>query len=161
MEKVSQAPDRLARHSSGIGFKTTAPIAHSIGRQFELRAPAGIEHVLQELTDKGHGSYPREELVQATTKVLEVPAAIVESALGQVLREGWAVAPPCQDDSVLIYSAGLNAAEQRLATDLLALPQGTHPGPGIQVQIGNNRSGVLHPFSHRTKPRSNGLLWSG
>src|SRR3954471_1175042 len=64
--KVQEDPYRLARDIRGIGFKTADQIAASlgIGRQSDLRARAGVEFVLQELTDAGHVAFPRAGLVE-------------------------------------------------------------------------------------------------
>jgi exodeoxyribonuclease V alpha subunit len=134
IETVSHDPYRLARDISGIGFKTADKIAESlgIGKQSELRAQAGIEYVLQELTNEGHCGAPREELVKATAKILEVPAAIVESALDEVLHQERVIQRR-NSESALIYLAALDAAEQRLAASLFELSQGQHPCPGIKV----------------------------
>jgi exodeoxyribonuclease V alpha subunit len=134
IETVSHDPYRLARDISGIGFKTADQIAASlgIGKQSELRAQAGLEHVLQEVTNEGHCGCPREELIKATAKILEVPAAIVESALDEVLHQERVVERR-NSDYALIYLASLDTAEQRLAASLFELSQGRHPCPAIKV----------------------------
>jgi exodeoxyribonuclease V alpha subunit len=134
IETVSHDPYRLARDIQGIGFKTADKIAESlgIGRQSELRAQAGIEYVLAELTSEGHRGAPRDELIKATAKILEIPAAIVESALDEVLRQERVVERR-SSESPLIYLASLDTAEQRLAASLFELSQGQHPCPAIKV----------------------------
>ncbi len=56
IEKVREDPYRLAQDIQGIGFKTADMIAESlgIGKQSELRARAGVEFVLLQLTEEGH-----------------------------------------------------------------------------------------------------------
>jgi len=56
IEKVTEDPYCLAREVRGIGFKTADQIAGTLGisKESELRARAGIEYVLQELTNEGH-----------------------------------------------------------------------------------------------------------
>ena len=53
IEKVTEDPYCLAREVRGIGFKTADQIAGTLGisKESELRARAGIEYVLQELTN--------------------------------------------------------------------------------------------------------------
>lgn len=135
IEKVSEDPYRLACDIRGIGFKTADKIAESLGidRQSELRARAGIEHVLQELTNDGHCGATRENLTNAAVGILEIPEPIVESALDHILQEGRVVQHAQSEGSPLVYLAGLDHAEQELAVDLTALFQAEHPCPDINV----------------------------
>ncbi len=77
IETVQHDPYRLARDIRGIGFLTADRIAERLGvdRHSELRARAGVEHVLLELTDDGHCAFPREALVERAAGMLEIPAA--------------------------------------------------------------------------------------
>lgn len=135
VEKVCEDPYRLARDIHGIGFKTADKIAESLGidKQSLLRAQAGIEYVLQELTNEGHCGCPRDELIEAAVKVLEIPAAIVESGLEQILQQGRVVRRHSEGGSVLIYLGILDVAEQELATNLCELSHGSHPCAEIKV----------------------------
>ena len=56
---MQKDPYRLARDIQGIGFKTADVIAESLGisKQSDLRARAGVEYALQELTSQGHCGY--------------------------------------------------------------------------------------------------------
>jgi exodeoxyribonuclease V alpha subunit len=75
IEKVREDPYRLARDIQGIGFKTADVIAESlgIGKQSDLRARAGVEYILLQLTEEGHCGYGREELVVMAVKLLDIP----------------------------------------------------------------------------------------
>jgi exodeoxyribonuclease V alpha subunit len=77
IERVHEDPYHLDRDIRGIGFKTADKIAASlgIGRESDLRARAGVEFVLQELTDAGHCAFPRTGLVERAVKMLGHPAA--------------------------------------------------------------------------------------
>ncbi len=68
IDKVQADPYRLVRDIRGIGFKIADQIAMRLGidSHSDLRARAGVEYVLQELTDQGHcacerGSARRED----------------------------------------------------------------------------------------------------
>jgi exodeoxyribonuclease V alpha subunit len=136
IEKVSENPYCLARDIRGIGFKTADKIAESlgIGRQSEQRAQAGIEYVLQELTNEGHCGCPRDALIKAAVSILKIPDSIVESSLGHVLQEERIVEHHRDADSSLIYLAALNTAEQKLAAGLADLSAGNHPCPDIKTE---------------------------
>lgn len=135
IEKVREDPYRLARDISGIGFKTADKIAESLGidKQSLLRAQAGIEYVLGELTGEGHCGCPRQELIDAAAEVLEIPAPIVESALKQILQQERVVLRHSDSGTVLVFLALLDAAEQKLAANLSELCQGPHPCSDIKV----------------------------
>ncbi len=135
IEKVCEDPYRLARDIHGIGFKTADKIAGSLGidKQSLLRAQAGIEYVLQEMTNEGHCGCPRDELIEAAVKVLEIPATVVESGLEQILQHDRVVLRHSEGGSVLVYLATLDAAEQKLAANLSELSHGSHPCAEIKV----------------------------
>jgi exodeoxyribonuclease V alpha subunit len=71
---VKNDPYRLARDIFGIGFLTADKIARNIGIQPDApqRVAAGIEYTLNQLADDGHVFAPREHLIQAAVKILEV-----------------------------------------------------------------------------------------
>ncbi|MDP7289772.1 MAG: helix-hairpin-helix domain-containing protein, partial [Phycisphaerae bacterium] len=138
IEKVRQDPYRLARDIQGIGFKTADVIAESlgIGRQSDLRARAGVEHTLQELTGEGHCGYGREELVAMAVKLLEIPDEIIRTAVEYLLQEGRVVPRTLDSDAggqPAIFLAGLDLAEKNLAENLMARQTGKHPCPKIDL----------------------------
>ncbi len=71
---VKENPYRLALDISGIGFKTADRIARNMGIDpgSQMRAEAGIIHVLGELVDEGHVYYPHQELIGSAASLLEV-----------------------------------------------------------------------------------------
>lgn len=135
IDRVREDPYRLARDIRGIGFKSADTIAESlgIGKQSDLRARAGVEYVLQQLTNEGHCGCDRSKLIHTTVKMLEIPATIVESALDYLRKEHRVVFYDRPGNSPLIYLAGLDHAEQRLAAHLIHLARGAHPCPEIKL----------------------------
>src|ERR1035438_838212 len=133
--KVQEDPYRLARDIRGIGFKTADQIAEKLGiaKQSDLRARAGVEHVLQELTDDGNCAFPRAALAEQACKMLEIPLQIIEDALLHGLAEDRLVEGKDSKGQTLIYLAGYERAERRLAGDLMALAKGRHPCPPVDV----------------------------
>jgi exodeoxyribonuclease V alpha subunit len=131
---VQEDPYRLARDIWGIGFKTADQIAASIGisKQSELRARAGVEYVLNEMTSDGHCAYPRDKLAAAAVKMLEIPDPVVQTAIDHGLTEGRLIEDASGAEK-LIYLAPLYHAEVQLAKNLLALSCGTHPCPQIDT----------------------------
>jgi exodeoxyribonuclease V alpha subunit len=135
IETVQHDPYCLARDIRGIGFLTADRIAERLGvdRHSELRARAGLEWVLQELTNDGHCAYPRTDLVERAAGMLEMPAEIVAAALQRSIAEGRLVRRDSGGGGELVYLAGLDLAERSLASNLVALASGRHPCPRIDL----------------------------
>jgi exodeoxyribonuclease V alpha subunit len=139
IEMVRQDPYRLARDIQGIGFKTADVIAESmgIGKQSDLRARAGVEYTLQELTGEGHCGYGREELGAMAVKLLEIPDEIIHAAIEYLLQEKRIVARALDTDAgpqPAVFLAGLDMSEKHLAESLIARQAGKHPCPQIDME---------------------------
>ena len=134
--QVRSDPYRLARDIRGIGFKTADQIAASLGipKDSDLRARAGVEHVLHELTTEGHCAFPREGLIERAERMLEVNQTVIESAVAHGVESGRLTEGEGPAGERLVYLAGLDQAERRLAEALSTLAQGAHPCPPIDVE---------------------------
>ena len=110
---ISENPYRLARDIRGIGFKSADQIASKLGieKTAMIRARAGIGYALTEAMDDGHCGLPLAELVPMAVTLLEVPAAIIGTALDLELRDGEVVADTV-DSERCIFLAGLHRAER-------------------------------------------------
>jgi exodeoxyribonuclease V alpha subunit len=104
IQLISENPYRLARDIRGIGFRTADQIAAKLGieKTALIRVCAGISFALAEAMDDGHCGLPHEELLALTRQLLEVPAELVETALGLELQDGAVVA----DDRPAAFEAG-------------------------------------------------------
>jgi exodeoxyribonuclease V alpha subunit len=139
IEKVRQDPYRLARDIQGIGFKTADVIAESVGiaKQSDLRARAGVEYVLLQLTEEGHCGYGREELVTMTATLLEIPEEIIRTAVEYLLQEERIVARTLDTDAgpvPAVFLGNLDLAEKNLAASLIARQAARHPCPEIDLE---------------------------
>ena len=94
VQLISENPYRLARDIRGIGFRTADQIAGKLGieKTALIRVRAGIAYALTEAMDEGHCGLPAEELISLTQTLLEVPAELVETALGLELEDGAVIA---------------------------------------------------------------------
>jgi len=135
IETVLENPYCLARDIRGIGFKSADKIAESLGiaKESDLRARAGIEFVLQTLTDDGHCGYPRGDLVKSAAKMLEITDVICDQAIDFLLQEGRVVLYTRDREFDLIYLTALDRAEDTLAAHLAELCKTPHPCPDIKV----------------------------
>src|SRR5713101_1981460 len=123
---ISEDPYRLARDISGIGFRSADQIALRLGidRAAMVRVRAGISYALAEATSDGHCGLPEEELTRLAETLLEVPAPLIEQALGREIAAGAVIADTVAGRRCL-FLAALYRAEHDIAAKLLALAAGT------------------------------------
>lgn len=116
--KVKENPYRLAKEIFGIGFKMADSIALKLG--FALYSPeriaAGIEFVLWELSGEGHTCYPREDLLPAVHKTLELEIPVLEKEIDALLQKELLV-----ERDKKLWLKPFFAYEQGIAKDLLRL----------------------------------------
>ena len=134
VQLISENPYRLARDTRGIGFRTADQIAAKLGieKTALIRVRAGISFALAEAMDDGHCGLPHEELLALTRQLLEVPAELVETALGLELQDGAVMADDL-DGRRCVFLAGLYRAEREIAENLNALTVGKPPWPLIDA----------------------------
>jgi exodeoxyribonuclease V alpha subunit len=134
IQLISENPYRLARDIRGIGFRTADQIAAKLGieKTALIRVRAGISFALSEAMDDGHCGLPNEELLALTTELLEVPAELVETALGLELQEGAVIADDLEGWRC-VFLVGLYRAEREIAEKLTALAAGRPPWPLIDA----------------------------
>lgn len=135
IDKVRANPYSLAHDIHGIGFQTADQIAKTLGvdPKSDIRAQAGLAWVLQDLSTQGHCAFPVPALLQAATKLLEIPDDVLRKALAEEMTKGRLVADTI-DNVDVIYLAALHRAEAALAEALKALRDGPHPLPAIDVE---------------------------
>ncbi len=123
MVKVQADPYCLARDIRGIGFKTADEIASHFGfdKNSPLRARAGVEHMLAEISGQGHCACPRDELTRQSAELLDIDIQIVEDAILHGLAEKRLILEVQHADDPLIYLSALYRAETELAEDLRKL----------------------------------------
>jgi exodeoxyribonuclease V alpha subunit len=131
---VKENPYRLALDISGIGFKTADRIARNMGIDpaSQIRAEAGIIHVLSELVDEGHVYYPYDKLMDTAASLLEVDRTIVETALASLVEQRRVVIDEHQEERA-VYLTPLHVAEVNVARRLEILVN--WPRQLIQIDI--------------------------
>lgn len=125
INKVRENPYRLALDIHGIGFKTADMLAQLLGIATDsmMRAQAGVRHVLQEISADGHCAETREHLVKTAARLLEIPEAIIESAIDSETREENLVQDEI-DGKTCLFLAPLYRAEVGVANNLKRLLKG-------------------------------------
>jgi exodeoxyribonuclease V alpha subunit len=135
VQVMSENPYRLARDIRGIGFKTADAIAMKLGidKTAMIRVRAGISYALTEAMDDGHCGLPVAELTPLAEKLLDVPQALVHTALDLELADGTVIADRLADVDC-VFLAGLHRAERAIADRLLILNRGKPPWPWIDSE---------------------------
>ncbi|MBP8644646.1 MAG: ATP-dependent RecD-like DNA helicase [Syntrophobacteraceae bacterium] len=130
LDVVKENPYRLAMEVPGIGFLSADKIAGNLGFAVDspLRAEGGVFYLLQQAMDEGHACVPRSRLLEKCGELLEIPAAILESALDRLIAGRHIVAQPLSPevsqtfgDKTAIYLRGLYLAETQVAKRLVHL----------------------------------------
>ncbi|MGN1360189.1 MAG: ATP-dependent RecD-like DNA helicase [Kiritimatiellia bacterium] len=129
---VKQNPYRLARDVWGIGFETADKIALNLGfaRDSELRARAGVHHVLQHEEDEGGNCFsPVASLLLEAQSLLAIPVERLQEALRHEVDSGRLI-----QEEDRIYRKDVFFAERNVA-DRLALLLKMRPSfPPIQAE---------------------------
>ncbi|MBI2854865.1 MAG: ATP-dependent RecD-like DNA helicase [Chloroflexi bacterium] len=130
---VTQNPYRLALDVTGIGFKTADIIARSMGVDpgSQIRAEAGIAHVLSELVDEGHVYYPYQDLLLKASELLGVETGVLEAAVSSLAVQDLVVVEEGEDTPV--YLKPLHVAEVNAARRLKTLLQS--PRRTLQIDV--------------------------
>jgi len=112
---VRDNPYKLATDIRGIGFRTAdrLGLANGLSKDSPFRAVAGLLHVLQELTDKGHVYVP-ESVLLTQAQELEIPAAILPAALAELMATDKVVCEEMPGERG-VYLKPLHVAETGLA----------------------------------------------
>ncbi len=128
---VRENPYRLAEDVFGIGFLTADRIAEKLGiaKDSPVRARAGIQYILNELSDEGHVYYPFDQLVEQSEKVLEIERGIILDAMSSAASDRRIVIEETGDPAACdkaVYLVRFHVSEQGIARrlrDLLAHPR--------------------------------------
>lgn len=128
LELVRANPYRLALDIRGIGFKTADTIAGRLGipRDSLIRAQAGVRHLLQEIAGEGHCAAWHDSLAEQASRLLEIPAPVIEQAIQAEIAEGNLTAEPIQDRPALLLTP-LQRAELGIARNLYRLQRDPPP----------------------------------
>ncbi len=136
IEIVQRDPYCLARDIRGIGFLIADQIAMKLGiaKDSDLRARAGIEYVLSEVTSSGHCAYVRNDLLSKTAELLDIDLIIIEKALDYSVEAERLIQRSDFKGRDLVYLPKLYFAEIELAKRLQLLSKGKHPCPPIEFE---------------------------
>lgn len=134
IDKVRENPYRLALDIWGIGFKTADALAEKLGvpRDSLQRAQAGALHVLQELCDSGHCAAVQDDLVAASSKLLEIVPERIIQAIQLAIQEEQLVEDVIQN-KICLYPKAFYMAEMSAAKHIQRLKNGMPPWGAIDI----------------------------
>ena len=134
VQVMSENPYRLARDIRGIGFRTADVIAEKLGieKTAMIRVRAGISYALTEAMGDGHCGLPVKELNALAEKLLEVPEALIGTAIDLELAEGTVTADSV-GETPCVFLSGLYHAEKGIADRLRQLLSGRVPWTEIDA----------------------------
>ncbi|MFQ5448209.1 MAG: ATP-dependent RecD-like DNA helicase, partial [Saprospiraceae bacterium] len=101
-----------------------------IGKDSDLRIDAGVEYVLNELSNNGHTCYPVDKFLEEAQKLLEVDANRVAARLAAIEQEERIVTSPLSIDGTPVACVWLklfHVCEQGIGNELKRLQQ-AHSG---------------------------------
>ena len=134
VEIVRDNPYRLAQDIRGIGFLSADTIAQKIGiaKDSPLRAQAGISYALAEASSQGHCGLPYAELVPLAVKLLDIPEAIIETAIAQEITD-QVLFPDTVEGHPCVFLAPLYYAELSIAAQVRRLQSGGSTLPAFDA----------------------------
>lgn len=123
--RVQENPYRLALDIHGIGFKTADQLAMQLGidRLSQIRAQAGVRHVLQTFSGEGHCAQTVQKLVDTASKLLEIPEDTIKTAIQAEISEGRLINETVQNEPC-IFLTPLHRAEVGVAHHIDRLLKG-------------------------------------
>ncbi|VGO20148.1 SF1B family DNA helicase RecD2 [Pontiella sulfatireligans] len=136
IEFVQRDPYCLARDIRGIGFLIADQIAMKLGiaKDSDLRARAGLEFCLGEITSNGHCAYVRNDLLSRTGELLQIDLEIIARGLDYSIEAKRLIQRADFQGRDLIYLPKLYFAEIELAKRLQTLGKGKHPCPAVDFE---------------------------
>lgn len=126
---LQENPYRLARDIWGIGFKTADKTALKLGipHQSDMRIDAGVEYVLNEMSNDGHTCYPVDKFLEQAQQLLEVDANLVAARLAAIEQQERIVTAPLPIEGVLtacVWLKVFHICEQGIGKELMRLKTG-------------------------------------
>lgn len=134
VEVLQKNPYQLAIDIHGVGFKTADEIAGQMGiaKDAPQRVRAGLLYVLEKASESGHVCLPELTLAEEAEKVLQVPVALIETALGSMIQSGGVIRQKVADQA-MIYLPHLLKAERSIAERLGQLLQIPASYPAMEM----------------------------
>jgi len=128
---VKTNPYKLADDIWGIGFKTADKIAQQLGfdKCSYERCRSGIVYVLNELSNEGHCFATREQLLEATEKMLELEKALIDSTIDRLIEEKEVI----PDEGNSLYLPAIYYSEAGIAKRMKEILSAESPFRSVDI----------------------------
>ena len=119
---ISENPYRLAEDIYGIGFKTADKIAQNMGISLDSphRVEGGIRYTINKFAGNGHTYVPKEELKEATFKLLNVDKDLIEESIRNLAIRGILHIMDKAEEQIVYYTP-YHVAENNVARKIVEL----------------------------------------
>lgn len=138
IDVIRENPYRLAKEVRGIGFVTADAIARDLGvpPDSPQRIEAGLRHVVQEMTAKGHCGVPQDTAASKAAGLMALPPDSFAPVLDAMLAssEPDLVRDTIPPDVTCLFPIRLHRAERDIAKELLSLARRPSLWPGATQQ---------------------------
>lgn len=116
---LKENPYKLAQDILGVGFKMADKVAFSlqIEKNSPFRIAAGIEYLLNELSQNGHACYPKIELLELCSSLLEIESNLIDPVLFQLNAEKR-IALDFIDQVEFVWLKSLSISEEGISKEL-------------------------------------------
>lgn len=144
IRRVRENPYRLASDIDGIGFLTADTIARKVGipEDSEIRAEAGLIHILEKSTESGNVYSLRSELLRKAEDLLGIAPSLLQAALERLHASRRIVIENLASErGEAVYLKAFHAIEQGLADRVKAFS--SVPVTGIDLK-GDEIEKVVH-----------------
>jgi exodeoxyribonuclease V alpha subunit len=121
--RLQENPYTLATDIHGVGFLTADHIAGEMGIQKEapIRIRAALTYLLRQKSEEGQACFPREGLIEAAARQLNLTAGPVTEALEELLRARQLISRETPEGQVLIFLPYLETSEEGIALQMEGL----------------------------------------
>lgn len=119
---VRENPYKLSEDIHGIGFKRADKIAENMGvdKSSPYRIEGGIRYVIHRYGRDGHTYIPKEELIPATSKLIDVEEDLIEGSIRNLALKG-VINITKRAEEVLIYYTPYHVAENNVGRKIVEI----------------------------------------
>ena len=124
--RIQENPYGLAADIFGVGFLTADRIAQKMGieKNAPMRLQAGLTYILQQKSEEGQVCLPKQMLIQAAVKQLEVDSTLLDPALKELIQKKQLHLQQTQGGETLVFLPYLDLSEEGVARRIGALLKG-------------------------------------
>lgn len=135
IHRIKENPYRLSTDIDGIGFKIADDLARKLGvpHDSDVRARAGVHHILNEAVIRGHCALPLSVLADKAKHLLNIPEETVAAAIRHEVFEKLLIQEVVEDEEH-IFLPRYYRAERGVASHVRRLREGSTPWSSLNAE---------------------------